>query len=123
MNAFRQQEEVEGNDGMDRNKQLFNKFMALLKLYYAYAHGVQFYADKLCLTPQYLSSAVRKYTGKTATTWINEYVILKAKIMLKDSDLSISDIAYRLNFSSLSDFGRYFKLQTGMRPKVYRNNG
>ena len=123
MNAFRQQEEVEGNDGMDRNKQLFNKFMALLKLYYAYAHGVQCYADKLCLTPQYLSSAVRKYTGKTATTWINEYVILKAKIMLKDSDLSISDIAYRLNFSSLSDFGRYFKLQTGMRPKVYRNNG
>lgn len=123
MRLFRQQEEGEEATGMERNKQLFNKFMALVKLHHACARGVKFYADKLCLTPNYLSGAIKEYTGKTATEWVNEYVILEAQIMLKDSDLSISEIAYRLNFPSQSAFGKYFKQQTGVGPKAYRNGG
>lgn len=120
MRLFRQQEEAEETSGMDRNKQLFNKFMALVKLHHACARGVKFYADKLCLTPNYLSGVIKEYTGKTATEWVNEYVILEAQIMLKDSDLSISEIAYRLNFPSQSAFGKYFKQQMGVGPKAYR---
>ena len=105
-----------------RNKQLFEKFMELVKLHHACARGVKFYADKLCLTPNYLSCAVKDFSGKTVTEWVNEYVTLEAKLMLKDVDLSISDIAYTLHFSSPSAFGKYFKQQTGLNPKTYRNS-
>ncbi len=118
---FQREEDEETIPGMNRNKQLFNKFMALLKLHHACARGVKFYADKLCLTPNYLSGVIKEYTGKTATEWVNEYVILEAKIMLKDSELSISEIAYKLHFPSQSAFGKYFKQQTGVGPKQYRN--
>lgn len=121
MRLFQEQEEEEEINGMIRNKQLFNKFMALVKLHHASARGVKFYADKLCLTPNYLSGAIKEYTGKTATEWVNEYVILEAKMMLKDSELSVSEIAYQLNFPSQSAFGKYFKQQTGVGPKAYRN--
>lgn len=109
------------NVGMTRNKQLFNKFMALVKLYHTYARGVKFYAGKLCLTPNYLSGAIKEYTGKTAAEWVDEYVILEAKIMLKDSSLSIQEISYKLNFPSQSAFGKYFRQQVGVSPKQYRN--
>lgn len=119
---FRQQDEEEETPGMDRNKQLFNKFMALVQLHHASVRGVKFYADKLCLTPNYLSGVIKDYTGKTVTEWVNEYVILEAQLMLKNSDMSISEIAYQLNFSSQSAFGKYFKQQTGLGPKAYRNS-
>lgn len=122
MRLFQQQEEGEENDSMKRNKQLFQQFMALLKLHHATARGVKFYADKLCLTPNYLSGAIKDYTGKTVTEWVNDYVILEAKIMLKDANLSIQEISYRLNFPTQSAFGKYFKQQTGIGPKAYRND-
>lgn len=121
MRLFQEQESEEDNIGMARNKQLFNKFMALVKLHHTSVRGVKFYADKLCLTPNYLSGAIKEYTGKTATEWVNEYVILEAKTMLKDSDISIQEIAYKLNFPSQSAFGKYFKQQVGIGPKQYRN--
>ena len=63
---------------------------------------------------------IKEYSGKSAVEWINEFVILEAKIMLKNTDLSIQKIAFRLNFATQSAFGKYFKLQTGMGPKAYR---
>ncbi|MDB0716761.1 helix-turn-helix domain-containing protein [Bacteroides xylanisolvens] len=104
-----------------RNQQLFDKFMALLKLHYTAERGVKFYANRLCLTPNYLSSAIKEYSGRSAMEWINDYVILEAKIMLRNTNLSIQEIACRLNFATQSAFGKYFKLQTGMGPKFYRD--
>lgn len=104
-----------------RNKLLFNDFMALVKQYHTSHRGVKFYAEKLCLTPNYLSGAIKEYTGKTATDWVNDFVILEAKIMLKDSNISIQEISYRLNFADQSTFGKYFKQLVGMSPKQYRN--
>jgi len=121
MRLFQPEEDEDTVSGMSRNRQLFNKFMALVKLHHACARGVKFYADKLCLTPNYLSGAIKEYSGKTATEWVNEYVILEAKIMLKDSALSISEIAYNLHFPSQSAFGKYFRQQTGVGPRQYRN--
>lgn len=122
MRLYRQEEEEEETGaGMNRNKQLFNKFMALLKLYHARARGVKFYADKLCLTPNYLSGVIREYTGKTATEWVNEYVILEARSMLRNSDMSVSEIAYKLHFPSQSAFGKYFRQHVGVSPRQYRN--
>lgn len=104
-----------------RNQQLFDKFMALLKSYHTTERGLKFYADRLCLTSNYLSGVIKEYSGKSAVEWINEYVILEAKIMLRNTDLSIQEIAYRLNFATQSAFGKYFKLKTGIGPKFYRN--
>lgn len=119
---FQPHDEDELSVNPSRNKQLFNSFMALVKLYHTRYRGVKFYADKLCLTPNYLSGVVKDYTGKTATEWVNEFVILEAKIMLKDSQLSIQEISYQLNFPDQSAFGKYFKQLVGMGPKQYRSN-
>lgn len=99
---------------------LFRRFMALVRQHHTRARGVKYYADRMCLTPNYLSGVVKHYTGKTAAEWVNEYVILEAKLMLKDTTLSIQEISYRLNFATQSAFGKYFKQQTGVSPKAYR---
>ena len=121
MRFFQKQDNNEETSEMARNKQLFNKFMALVKQSRGCQRGVKYYADKLCITPNYLSGSIKDYTGKLATEWVNEYVIMEAKILLKDSDISIQQIAYRLKFPSQSSFGKYFKLQVGIGPREFRN--
>ncbi len=120
MQTYRKNDEETNPDAALRSRQLFDKFMTQLKLHHTSERSMKFYADRLCLTPNYLSGVIKEYSGKSATKWINEYVILEAKIMLKNTDLSIQEIAYQLNFATQSAFGKYFKLQTGMGPKSYR---
>ena len=103
-----------------RNQLLFDKFMSLLKVYHATEHQAKFYANTLCLTPNYLSGVIKAYSGKSVSEWINEYVVTEAKILLCNTDLSVQEIAYRLNFATQSAFGKYFKLQTGLGPRAYR---
>ena len=120
MHLTQPQEEQNNMEKPNRNKKLFNEFMILVKQYHTQHRGVKFYAEKLCLTPNYLSGSVKDYTGKTATEWVNDFVILEAKIMLKDSNLSIQEISYQLNFPDQSAFGKYFKQLVGVGPKHYR---
>lgn len=104
------------------NKHLFTRFNALVKAHHKRERIVKFYADALNITPNYLSAAIKEYSGKTAAQWINEYVILEAKMMLKESTLSIQEISKKLNFPSQSAFGKYFKQQLGKGPREYRNS-
>lgn len=104
-----------------RQEIIFGKFISLLSQYHMSERSVTFYAEQLCITPKYFSTLVKKKTGKSATQWIDNYVILEAKNLLKYSELSIQEIAYKLNFSTQSFFGKYFKHQTGMSPTEYRN--
>ncbi len=83
---------------------------------------VGFYADKLCLTPKYLSKLIRNATGRSAPEWIDAYVILEAKNMLKYSNATIKEIVFRLNFPNQSVFYKFFKARTGMTPTEYRNS-
>jgi AraC-like DNA-binding protein len=119
IHAYRQQDEE--NIATPRSQQLFDKFMALLTIHHNRERSVSFYADRLCLTPNYLSGAIKESSGRSAMEWINEYVVTEAKMMLKSTDESIQSISYHLHFSTQSAFGKYFKQQTGMGPKVYRN--
>lgn len=105
-----------------RNEQIFNKFMKLLNAYHTKERSIQFYADKMCLTPKYVSGAVKSFSGKGALDWINEYVVLEAEIMLRYTEMSVQEIAYALNFPTQSAFGKYFKQQLGLSPKQYRTN-
>ncbi len=102
---------------------LFDEFMTLLQQHSKQERNVSFYAKQMGITPKYLSSVVKEVSGKTAARWIDESVILEAKTLLKYSGMSIQEIAYHLNFSTQSFFGKYFKQHTGTSPSRYKRKG
>ncbi len=104
----------------DRNDLLFQKFTILLYHNYQSHREVAFYADKLCITPNYLSSIIKMKSGKSALQWIIEMVIVDAKQKLQYSNSSIKEIASYFNFPTQSFFGKYFKQYVGISPKEYR---
>lgn len=110
--------EVEGLPG--RTARHFAQFMGLLQKYHCTEHQVRFYADQMCMTPKYLSSLIKDHSRKSAAQWIDEYLVLEAKSLLKYSDKSIKEIADTLRFSDPSFFCKYFKKQTGMTPTEYK---
>lgn len=105
-----------------RSKMIFEQFIRLVGEYHTKYRNVGFYADKLCLTPKYLSKLIKTASGRSAPEWIDSYVILEAKNLLKYSDITIKEIVYRLNFPNQSVFYKFFKARTGMTPSEYRNS-
>ena len=112
----------EGKPASTRHKIIFERFIELVTRHHSKERGVGFYADKLCITPKYLSKIVKDTSGLSAPQWIDQYVILEAKQMLKYSDLCIKGISAELNFPNPSFFFKYFKKHTGMTPNQYRNS-
>lgn len=123
MKRYQKQASSESERNETRSQQIFNRFMKLLGIYHTKERSLQFYADKMFLTPKYVSGMIKSYSGKGALEWINEYVVLEAKMMLRYSEMNVQEIAYALNFPTQSAFGKYFKQQSGMSPKQYRTNG
>jgi AraC-like DNA-binding protein len=111
-----------GQHPSSRSRMLFEQFMALVAKYHDRYRNVGFYADKLCLTPKYLSKLIKTATGRSAPEWIDAYVILEAKNLLKYSDNTIKEIVYKLNFPNQSVFYKFFKARTGMTPSEYRKS-
>lgn len=105
-----------------RSRMIFDQFIKLVSEYHTKYRNVGFYADKLCLTPKYLSKLIKTASGRSAPEWIDAYVILEAKNLLKYSDITIKEIVYRLNFPNQSVFYKFFKARTGMTPTEYRNS-
>ena len=108
------------NSARSRNDEYFSQFMSELAKHYMQERSVGFYAGLLHLTPKYLTTLIRKTSGRTAAEWIDDYVVLEAKNLLKYSTMSIQEIAYCLNFPNQSFFGKYFRNHTGMTPSAYR---
>lgn len=117
------QRECPANRAKGRGELIFEEFTSLLQRYNKRERNVGFYAKQLNITPKYLSSVVKEVSGKTAARWIDESVILEAKTLLKYSGMSIQEIAYSLNFSTQSFFGKYFKQHTGTSPSRYKRKG
>ena len=99
---------------------LFEHFLDFVQKHYRQERSILFYADKLCLTPKYLTTVIRQTSGKTAGEWIDEYVATEAKALLRSTNNTIQQIGDELNFPSQSFFGKYFKRQVGVSPKEYR---
>ena len=99
---------------------LFERFLALVTEHHNTERGMAFYADKLCLTPKYLSKLVKEASGRSGPAWIDSFVILEAKNLLKYSDKTIKEIVYTLHFPNQSVFYKFFKAHTGMTPSEYR---
>lgn len=108
------------DEGSIRSKAIFESFLKLVRDYHTKERNLSFYAGKLFLTPKYLSKLIKTVSGKSAHEWIDSFVILEAKNLLKYSDMSIKSIVYELNFPNQTTFYRFFKTKTGMTPSEYR---
>lgn len=108
------------NPSHNRAEEYFKQFTQLLGDHYRNERSVGFYARQLCITPKYLTTLIKRISGQSVSEWIDNYVILEAKTLLKFSDMSIQEIAYYLNFPNQSFFGSYFKRNTGMSPSQYK---
>ena len=104
-----------------RMKLLFEHFMSLVTEYHTSQRNMSFYADSLGLTPKYLSKLIKHISGRSGPDWIDSFVILEAKNMLKYTDVSIKEIVYNLHFPNPSVFYKFFKTHTGITPSEYRN--
>lgn len=104
----------------NRAEEYFRQFMQLLSEHYLRERSVGFYARQLCITPKYLTTLIKRVSGKSVSEWIDSYVIVEAKTLLKFSTRSVQEIAYYLNFPNQSFFGSYFKRNTGMSPSQYK---
>ena len=83
---------------------------------------VSYYAERLNVSPKYLSETVRRMTGHSVTSYIDRYTIPILKDYLNDERLSLTQIAYRMNFSTLSYFSRYCTKHLGQSPSEYRHS-
>ena len=105
-----------------RKEELFRKFIELLNIHIG-KHKLPFYAEKMNISPQYLSRLVEDSSGTAARNWINRAVVLQAKLLLRSSRYTIEQIAEELNFSTVPYFCRLFKREVGTTPTEYRNKG
>lgn len=101
---------------------IFEQFLKLVTEYHTSERNMAFYAERLCLTPKYLSKLIKQASGRSAPDWIDSFVILEAKNMLKYSECPIKEIVYKLHFPNQSVFYKFFKAHTGMTPSEYRNS-
>ena len=108
------------NNSHNRAEEYFKQFTHLLGEHFREERSVGFYARQLCITPKYLTTLIKRISGQSVSEWIDNYVILEAKTLLKYSTMSIQEIAYYLNFPNQSFFGSYFKRNTGMSPSQYK---
>ncbi len=101
---------------------VFSRFIRLLEEHYRTERRVNWYAKQLEITPKYLSEVVKEVSKRTPNDWIDHYVVLEIRVLLKNSTKSIKEITEELNFPNQSFFGKYFKEHVGVSPLAYRKH-
>ncbi len=96
-------------------------FVTLMMNNFKKEHNIAFYASKLHITPQYLTSIIKKATGKSASDFIREMLFSEARNMLAFEQIPIQQIAYELNYSDQSAFTKFFRSMSGCSPSDFRN--
>lgn len=110
-----------GREKQSRAQEIFNRFMEEVQINYTKERDIKFYADKICVSPKYLTHVVSSVSGTFANDHIRNYVIGEAKALILSRRFSISQIADILHFNSLSFFTKYFKNATGLSPVQFQN--
>lgn len=103
-----------------RKEEIMARFLLSVCDHFRTQRQVSFYSKQLCITPKHLSSVVKEISGRTASEWIDHYVILEIKMLLGSTDMTIQEISTRLCFANQSFFGKYFKHHTGLSPSEFR---
>ena len=105
---------------MSRSDGIMKEFAELLVKHIHKETNVEFYAEKLCISKQYLSLIVKEKTRVTIGTIISAMRAEAAARLLRDPEKTIQQIAEELSFADQSSFGKFFKKQTGLSPLKYR---
>lgn len=108
------------SERQSRAESIFTEFIRLVEQNFRHERRVSQYATRLCITPKYLSETVKLVSRRTPNEWIDNYVALEIRVMLKNTTKSIKEIAEEMNFPNQSFLGRFFKEHVGMSPSEYR---
>lgn len=115
--ADKMEQQIKNN----KNGSIFQRFLQLVQVHCMEHREVEFYASQLFITPKYLSEVCKKSSGKTASEWIQNYTTTRLILLLRNENLSFTEIADSMNFSSQSFFSRYVKKVLGVSPSDYRS--
>ena len=105
---------------VDRRDDIMRKFFNDLKVHFIEQHEVSFYANQQFISMRYFSSVVKMRTGKTPSQWIASFLLQEAKFYLTESNLTVKEIAEKMNFPNQSYFGKWFKAHVGMGPLEFK---
>ena len=111
-----------GDEMQTRAEVIFRDFIQAVEKNYRTERRVSWYAQQLCITSKYLSETVRTVSRRTPSDWIDSYVTRELRVMLRNSTMSIKQIADELNFANQSFMGKYFKEHVGMSPSQFRKS-
>lgn len=111
-----------GDEMQTRAEVIFRDFIQTVEKNYRTERRVSWYAQQLCITSKYLSETVRTVSRRTPSDWIDSYVTRELRVMLRNSTMSIKQIADELNFANQSFLGKYFKEHVGMSPSKFRKS-
>ena len=103
-----------------RAEAIFKDFIILVKQHFTKERRVGWYAKQMGITPKYLSETVKQVSHRTPNEWIDHYVTLEIRALLKTSSMSIKEITNILHFPNQSFLGKYFKEHVGLSPSKYR---
>lgn len=98
----------------------FIQLIRLIEKYYKQERGVAFYADKLCLSPKYLSALSKSVCGYTVQELVFRAIVRRSMLLLKNSNKTVQEISDEFHFPNASAFGTFFKKETGLSPLHYR---
>ncbi len=103
-----------------RAEKIFMDFIRLVEQNFRQERRVSWYGQQLGITPKYLSESVKTVSHRTPNEWIDNYVAMELRVLLKNSTISIKQISEELNFPNQSFLGKYFKEHVGICPSEYR---
>ncbi|MGN1263593.1 MAG: helix-turn-helix domain-containing protein [Prevotella sp.] len=101
---------------------IFTQFIHMVEEHFKQERRVGWYAQQMCITPKYLSEMVKHVSKRTPNEWIDRYVTLEMRLLLRNSSMSIKEIAIEMNFPNQSFLGKYFKEHVGVSPSEYRRS-
>ena len=110
------------NDRPTKGEIVFNKFLDLLNEFGDKERRIPFYAERLFLSPNRLSTIIKDFSGQTIMDWIDRRTIQRAKVLLRFTSKPIYEIGWDLGFNNPAFFAKFFRRETGMTPKEYRDN-
>lgn len=105
-----------------RAEEIFTQFILLVERNFRSERRVSWYSQQLCISPKYLSETVKAVSKRTPNEWIDSYVTMELRMLLRNTQKSIKEITQELHFSNQSFLGKYFKEHTGVSPSEYRKH-
>ena len=115
--------DVQQTHTLSRAEQICGQYLSLVEVHCREQHTVEWYASQMCLAPKYLSNVVKQTLSSSPNKCIDEALMRQAKSLLSSTSLSIQQISDRLGFQNQSHFGTFFKRQTGLSPKAFKQQG